>query len=141
MAAQPEVLQVLEDGGRFILSTISLGLSEGLFNKKEIAQERAYLNTKIKRLTEEAQKLNDAIRTLRKAEDELRAATDDIKAEHAKLGADATASDVQVNAAREAAQRKIVQGLLDQEVPQDRISDITGIADEVVARLAQPAAS
>lgn len=46
-AGTPELVKVIEDGGRFVLATVSLGLTEAIFNKDEIKRERAFLETRI----------------------------------------------------------------------------------------------
>lgn len=74
---------------------------------------------------------------MRKAEDGYRTATNDVRAEHAKLGADATASDVHVLSARQSAQKEIVLRLLADKLSHAKIAEITGIAPEVVDDVAR----
>jgi hypothetical protein len=139
-AGTPEILRAVEDGSRFVLKTVTLGLTEAIFNKDEIPRERAFLKKKISRLTDESRQLTDAIRKLRDAESRYKAATAEIKAEHAKLGAEATASDVHVISARAAAQKEIIQRLLLDDLSQANIAEITGISPEMIAEVAQNSA-
>ncbi len=136
-AGTPDLLRAVEDGSRFVLKTVSLGLTEAIFNKDEIPRERAFLNKRIARLEQEARHLGDAIAQLRQAEARYKAATVEIRAEHARLGIDATASDVHVITARAGAQKEIIQRLLRDDLPQQSIADITGIPPEMIAEVAR----
>lgn len=138
-AGMPEVVRMVEDGSRFVLKTVSFGLTEAIFNKDEIPRERAYLKARISQLGQEAGQLADAIAQMRRAEDRLRAATAAIREEHARLGADATASDVHVMSARANAQRDIIERLLQSDLSQANIAQITGIPPEMIAQVAQTA--
>lgn len=139
-AEMPGVVRAIEDGSRFILKTVSLGLTEAIFNKDEIAAERAFLRKRIGRLREEVERLADAIIRLRRAASRYAAATGQIEAEHAKLGSDATASDVHVARARAAAQHKIIVQLLGEGIAPSVVADMTGIAAQTIAEVARTAA-
>jgi hypothetical protein len=140
-AGTPEVLRVIEDGSRSLLKTVSFGLTEAIFNKDEIPRERAYLNKRIAELDAESRQLTAAIAELRGAEDRYRTATAEIGAEHAKLGSDATASDIHIISARAKAQRDIIERLMRNDVPQSGIAEITGIPPEMIAEVARNSAS
>jgi len=131
-AGLPDVIKVIDDGSRFILKTVSLGLTEAIYNIDEIPRERAFLRRQITQLTQEGQQLRAAIATLQAATDRYTDATAQVHAEHAKLGDDINASDVHVIVARQAAQTKIITRLLDQGVAIPSIAELTGADIETI---------
>lgn len=134
---RPSVVKAIEDGGRSVLGVVSFGLSEAIFNKTEIPEERAFLRNKINLLQREGDQLRRAVAEISEAVTELDAARQEIEAEHARLGADVTASDVHVLTARDAARASIIQRLLADGVPVARITEMTGFDPDSVAEVAQ----
>lgn len=135
-AGLPDIVVAVQDSNRFILNVVSLGLSEAMFNIDEIPKEREHLRRKISHLSQESQQLKNAIGQIRNAEKQFKTATEEIIAEHAKLGADVTASDVHVLSARKSAQKEIVQRLLSEKVSRTDIAMITGFSPDLIAEIA-----
>lgn len=135
------VLNAINDGSRHVLKTVTLGLTEAIYNIEEIPRERDQLNRQIKRLTGQIRVLSAATGELRAASAQYDAATKAIEQERARLGDDITASDVHVLTARAGAQKEIIETLIEQDIPANSIAEMTGIAPEIIAQVTNAAAA
>lgn len=127
-----KVVKDIENGARTVLKTVTLGLTEAIWNADEIPKARKYLEAKSKEFSQAAQQLEEATWSMTQACDHLRDATEQVRARHAELGADATASDVHVEQAQHSAQLQIASQLLEDGHSADDIADMTGIAPDII---------
>lgn len=127
-----KVLETVGEVSRNVLKTVSLGLTEGIFNLAEIPKEREFLEAKTKEFRSATSQLDHAARAMRHSIKELEAATEKVRSRHAELGADATASDLQVHNAKSAAQIAVVERLVADDYPRDIILEMTGFDENIV---------
>ncbi|SFR15708.1 hypothetical protein [Poseidonocella sedimentorum] len=133
-----KVGQAAEDGARFVLKTLTLNLTEAAWNVRDVPAERKYLERETRCAQDATRRLRAAGGTLSRARQALERETAAARQRLAALGAEASASDLRVAQASDAARLRIVARLLTEGHDAAAIARITGFTPALIARAAAP---